>query len=117
MLLLLFASQTIAAAFDAHSLHQKTNSKQILSHRSLDASHKSHPEGTLNTAYNQTSVVNDGQEKFDCHHCCHCHALSGVYIACSEASSQLYKGNDNVIAGKTALFSFLISPEHRPPIV
>jgi hypothetical protein len=115
MFALLFASQTIAAAFDFHSAHQENDSQQSLSHRTIDESHKSHQEGTL--AVTGTDVDSAEQSQFDCHHCCHCHAPSGVYITCNDESSLLYKGNDNVFFGKTALFSLWISPEHRPPIV
>ncbi len=118
MFAVLFVSQTIAATFDSHSAHQATDVSQNLSHRSLDESHKSHPEGAL-TAVNQ-QVKSDSnstdQNQFDCHHCCHCHAPSGVYIASNVESSLLHKGNDDILAGKTALLSLWISPEHRPPI-
>lgn len=115
MFALLFASQTVAAAFDSHSTHQENDTNQSLSHRTLDESHNSHQEGTLTSAHFEVS--NDAEEnQFDCHHCCHCHAPSGVYIACNVESSLLHKGNDNILADKTALLSLWISPEHRPPI-
>ena len=114
---LLFVSQTMATAFDTHSIHQESNTKQQLSHRSLDVSHKLHPEGSLITSSDEASAVShDGQDKFDCHHCCHCHAPSGVYILCTEESSALYKSNNSVMAGKTALFSFLLASDHRPAV-
>lgn len=114
---LLFVSQTMAAAFDVHSIHQETNATQMLSHRNLDTSHKSHAEGTLKTLSDQASfTANNEQSQFDCHHCCHCHAPSVVFILCTEESSPLYQNNKNIILGKVALFSFLLAPEHRPPI-
>jgi hypothetical protein len=115
MFALLFASQTIAAAFDSHSTHQESDTKQNLSHRTIDESHKSHQEGAF--AVTDHDADNTEQDQFDCHHCCHCHAPSGVYIACNDESSLLYKGNNNVLFGNIALLSLWISPEHRPPIV
>lgn len=114
----LFASQTIAAAFDFHSAHQERDTNQTLTHRTIDESHKSHQEGALTAAHIElaSDAENTDQNPLDCHHCCHCHAPPGVYIACNIASSLLYKDNDNISAGKAALLSLWISPEHRPPI-
>lgn len=113
----MFASQTIAAAFDFHRTHQESDTNQSLSHRTLDESHKSHQEDTLIAAHTELASDAENEEnQFDCHHCCHCHAPSGVYIACNLKSSLLHKGNDSILAGKAALLSLWISPEHRPPI-
>jgi hypothetical protein len=108
MFALLFAGQTIASAFDLHSSHQNTDSTQNLSHRNLDESHKSHQEGTLASTLNNP---------FDCHHCCHCHAPTVVYITCNISTSFTHKSNDNILTRKVALVSLWITPEHRPPIV
>lgn len=115
MFALLFASQTIATAFDSHSSHQEIDSSQNVSHRSLDPSHQSHQEGALIATNN--AADNSAKDPFDCHHCCHCHAPTGVYIASYEASSVIHKSNDNILSRKTALLSLWITPEHRPPIV
>ncbi len=118
MFAVLFASQTIAAAFDFHSAHQERDSNQTLTHRTIDESHKSHQEGALTVA--QIELVSDAenteQNPLDCHHCCHCHAPSVVYIACNSASNLLSKGHDSLPARKTALLSLWLAPEHRPPI-
>jgi hypothetical protein len=112
---LLFAGQTIAAAFDSHRSHQEIDGSQYISHRSLDSSHQSHQEGALTATNN--AADNAEQDPFDCHHCCHCHAPTGVYIASDAASSVIHKTNDNILTRKIALLSFWITPEHRPPIV
>lgn len=119
MFAVLFASQTVAAAFDFHNAHQERDTNQILTHRTIDESHKLHQEGTLTAANIELAgdAENIDQNPLDCHHCCHCHAPSGVYIACNIPSSLLYKYSDNILAGKVALLSLWISPEHRPPIV
>jgi hypothetical protein len=116
MFALFFAGQTITAAFDSHLSHQETDGSQNISHRSLDSSHQSHQEGAL-IATNNNAADNDEQDPFDCHHCCHCHAPTGVYIANDAASSLIHKSNDNILTRKTALLSLWITPEHRPPIV
>jgi hypothetical protein len=108
---LLFAGQTIAAAFDSHRSHQEIDGSQNISHRSLDSSHQSHQEGAL------AATDNAEQDPFDCHHCCHCHAPTGVYIASDAAPSVIHKTNDNILTRKIALLLFWITPEHRPPIV
>ena len=115
MFALLFAGQTIAAAFDSHSSHQETDGSQNISHLSLDPSHQSHQEGALTA----TNNVNDNVEQnpFDCHHCCHCHAPTGIYIASYEATSVIHKTNDDILTRKSALLSLWITPEQRPPIV
>lgn len=115
MFALLFASQTIAAAFDSHSSHQKVNAAQSLSHLNLDESHKSHQEGALVAAEN--NVDGEQQEKFDCHHCCHCHAPTGVYIGSSILANLIHKSTNDVLTAKTALLSLWLTPAHRPPIV
>ena len=115
MFALLFAGQTIASAFDLHSSHQNTDSTQNLSHRNLDESHKSHQEGTLASSLNNADAGE--QDPFDCHHCCHCHAPSVVYIICNISTSFTHKSNDNILTRKVALVSLWITPEHRPPIV
>ena len=116
MFAVMFASQTIAAAFDSHGAHQEVDATQNLSHRNLDESHKLHQEGTLIIA-NSDVDESPEQNQFDCHHCCHCHAPSGVYIASNDDSTLLRKDNSSVLTTKTALLSLWISPEHRPPIV
>lgn len=115
----MFASQTIAAAFDSHGAHQEVDAGQNLSHRSLDESHKWHQEGTLIVANSDVDESSNSPElnQFDCHHCCHCHSPSGVYIVCYHESTLLRKDNSSVLTTKTALLSLWISPEHRPPIV
>ena len=115
MFALLFAGQTIAAAFDSHRSHQETDGSQNISHRSLDSSHQSHQKGALTATNNVTDNVE--QDPFDCHHCCHCHAPTAVYIASDEASSVIHKSNDDILTRKIALLSLWITPEHRPPIV
>tara|TARA_R110000737_G_C14467253_1_gene466100 strand:+ start:544 stop:903 length:360 start_codon:yes stop_codon:yes gene_type:complete len=112
---ILFASQTITAAFDSHSAHQEIDASQNLSHRNLDESHNTHPEGALASIHN--AADSSTQEQFDCHHCCHCHAPASVYIADNERSNVIHKSNDNVLMVKVALLSLWITPEHRPPIV
>jgi len=115
MFALLFASQTITAAFDSHGAHQAIDARQNLFHRNLDESHNTHQEGALAAANN---LADKGeQDKFDCHHCCHCHTPSGAYIAGNEKSNLISKSHDNLLTLKVALLSLWITPEHRPPIV
>lgn len=115
MFALLFVGQTISAAFDSHSGHQEINAAQSLSHRNLDKSHNAHQDGALAVASNVAD--NSEQDKFDCHHCCHCHAPSVAYITGNAKPSLLLKSNDNILASKSALLSLWITPEQRPPIV
>jgi hypothetical protein len=117
MFALLFAGQTIAAAFDSHRSHQEIDGSQNISHRSLDSSHQSHQSHQEGAATNNAAADNAEQDPFDCHHCCHCHTPTGVYIASDSASSVIHKTNDNILTRKISLLSFWITPEHRPPIV
>ncbi|MEH6548384.1 MAG: hypothetical protein V7744_00250 [Pseudomonadales bacterium] len=114
MLAVLFASQTIAAAFDSHSSHQKPDTNRSLSHLDLDESHHSHVEGSL--ASSDAADENGQQDAFDCHHCCHCHTPTGAYIIGSEDSPKLRENNTRPIMKNTSLFSLRITPKHRPPI-
>lgn len=115
MFALFLVGQTISAAFDSRSGHQEINAAQSLSHRSLDKSHNGYQDGALAIASNVAE--NSEQDKFDCHHCCHCHARSVVYIAGNAKPSSLLKSNDNILASKSALLLLWITPEQRPPIV
>ena len=107
VLVLLFASQTIAAAFDAHKIHQSTNS-----HLSFDQTHQAHQEQTMSVS----DLMNDAQVQPDCHHCCHCHAPSSVYILTTFNATLLNIESSTIESVNTALRTVLITPEHRPPI-
>ncbi|NRA84467.1 MAG: hypothetical protein HRU22_12075 [Gammaproteobacteria bacterium] len=108
VLVLLFASQTIAAAFDGHKIHQSTNQ-----HRSLDQEHQAHPEPIISLS----DIINDVQSPPDCHHCCHCHAPSSVYILTTLSSSLLNIGSSTLPSHVPSQRSILLTPEHRPPII
>lgn len=113
MLAILFASQTIAAAFDTHNEHQGIEFSTT--HKSLDDSHQSHEE----LAFALDSLANgDGkQEGFDCHHCCHCHTPSSLCIVDLTANQILPKLHFSFINHQITHISLRVSPKHRPPIV
>ncbi len=107
---LLFASQTISATIDEHSVH-----KNIETHLSSDTSHQHQQHKTPNTT---TSVMHEdvNQEQFNCHDCGHCHTPVNVFLVSITGNLNLNKNalHDNLITPKFT--SALIFPEHRPPI-
>ena len=110
VIVLLFAGQTVAAAFDAHKAHQ-----QNMTHHTLDENHQTHPEPTFSLV-----SINEGSSdsyQADCHHCCHCHSPSSVYILTNLPSLLANYQSLALLSVTSLLPSQLIAPEHRPPIL
>lgn len=104
MLVLLFAGQTVAATFDAHTAHQQTTE-----HSAFDKSHQSHQEQKI-------SLDNPVENyQFDCHHCCHCHAPASVYILSSLNNHDFSANSLKPSVVMQTMMSLLLTPEHRPP--
>jgi len=101
MFVMLFASQTIAAVYDAHAPHQSSSS---------------HNSNIEHTNHQEVTVSLDDSAPTDCHHCCHCHAPSSVAVLSTESESSLTFYTEKLLVSNFSADSTSISPEHRPPI-
>ena len=100
----LFMGQTIAATADEHSIHQEQET-----HLSFDANHQKH-------AHQAALDVENNQEPLNCHDCGHCHTPANIYLFTSVTKFNLRKNSHDDKFTYLAVASYLISPEHRPPI-
>jgi hypothetical protein len=101
MFVILFASQTIAAVYDAHAPHQ------------VSSSHNSNIE---HTSHQEVAASLDDSSSPDCHHCCHCHTPSSVAVLLTDSESLFAFDIEKLLVGNLSADSTSISPEHRPPI-
>jgi len=110
MLIILFASQTIASAFDAHQSHQTDGV-----HVAVDESHNGHEEHqTSPQQFEEKS--NQSTTSYDCHHCCHCHGSTPVYTLLKDNHTYPYHRDVRAVRVADNFSSIATSPEHRPPI-
>jgi hypothetical protein len=106
MLVALIVLQSIAAIADAHQLHQ-TGSE----HLEFDHGHDSTP------VKKEQLAQKDPSAQFDCHHCCHCHGMSHLFLESSSCNIDIVQLGQDISEHRFAYFSYLISPDIRPPIV
>jgi len=98
---MLFASQTIAAVYDAHAPHQPSNS---------------HNSNIEHTNHQEVAVSLDDSASSDCHHCCHCHTPTSVAVLSTDSESSLTFDTVKLLISNSFADSTSVSPEHRPPI-
>ena len=107
-LLALLALQSVVATSDAHQSHQSG-----AEHLNFDTSHQ-HADETEHFDHNSESESQHSD--WDCHHCCHCHGMTNLYLG---------DNPDNLIpttSGKGSsdyhfiYHSYAGSPDNPPPI-
>jgi len=108
-LVLLIAFQSVVAMADAHQSHQSGSDHVEFKH-----DHKSGSDVSASDTENSQASGPVGQ--FDCHHCCHCHGMSPVFLAAHSIGMTLPWSNNSVNDYFVEYHSLSISPGFRPPI-
>jgi hypothetical protein len=101
--------QSVVAMADAHQSHQSGSD-----HVEFEHEHRAGSDRPVNNLEETTSAVSPVQ--FDCHHCCHCHGMSSVFLAAHSFGLPLSWSNQTVKYRSVEYLSLSPSPGLRPPI-
>ncbi|MBC8210414.1 MAG: hypothetical protein H8E21_05050 [Gammaproteobacteria bacterium] len=113
LLVALIALQSVAAIADKHQFHQNGTA-----HLQFDHSTHDHPASTQSQPDKQNLQDPVADTQFDCHHCCHCHGAVHFFLnSVSNHALDIPQSAQAASEPGTSYFSFLISPDLRPPIV
>ena len=107
----LITFQSVVAIADTHQLFQAESIHQSHDH---DHDHFLPSETESQLAFDLISSDHDADK--DCNHCCHCHAMTPLFVA-SLHDSLVYLNADIKTPDYEFLYlSYLSSPETPPPI-
>jgi hypothetical protein len=109
ILTILIAFQSVVAMADAHQSHQSGSD-----HVEFEHNHSAELEVSVNDAEEELVAELVGQ--FDCHHCCHCHGMSPVFLAAQSFGLALPWLNRTGSGYFVEYPSVSIPPGLRPPI-
>jgi hypothetical protein len=113
LLVTLIALQSVIAIADLHHFHQDGTEH-------LDFQHSAHEHPASDDFQTTDSYHSDpvSGTPFDCQHCCHCHGAVHFFLNSvnTNALDIPQPGQAEPEPG-SSFFSFLISPDIRPPIV
>ena len=111
MLVTLIAMQSLLAIADVHQDHQ-TGTEHLVFEQ--DHQHE-HTADLLMEFEDQTD--SSSPEDSDCHHCCHCHGMSGPFLGANKSELNLLHSRQQLSKNNLAYLSNLLLPALRPPIV
>ena len=120
LLILLIALQSVAAIADAHQLHQAGSEHLTFEHpHDANTQNQPAPEQDEHDFRQQQleSLTDNSSSQYDCHHCCHCHGSSQIFIDPSNATLMPLSLGNCSAALNISYLSNLLSPDLRPPIV
>jgi len=108
ILLVLVALQSTIAVADLHQAHQASGEHQIFDQANSDIE--------INTS-EQKPDQTETKISYDCHHCCHCHGVACYYL--DNRIQNIFADIDTItqFSHLSKLYSHIISPNLRPPIV
>lgn len=115
LLISLIAVQSVVAVADAHKGHQSKNE-----HREFDQSHDHELATPDDQIQSEISVVEDNTsdvQKFDCHHCCHCHGVAQLFVTDDSHALGINQTTSHLPDYFLAYPAAVISPNLRPPIL
>ncbi len=108
LLVVLVALQSFAAFADDHTIHQQGSE-----HLSFNSNEHQHIKDSASVVLKN---IQFDQEQFDCHHCCHCHGSTHLYIATD--NKMAIDRNIQFSLGKNTHYSSTgRAPDLRPPIL
>ncbi|WP_142940901.1 hypothetical protein [Aliikangiella marina] len=110
VMIALIALQSVNASIDTHQLHQTGQEHLSFEH--------DHEIGSIALSDDDLkSPENFENSPFDCHHCCHCHGTSNLYLAGLASETILSFRSDLIFEYQLNLPSIFLFPALRPPIL
>ena len=106
----LIALQSVTAIIDSHQLHQSGQE-----HLSFEHEHPSDPIGQF--VSEELLALNVDSSLYDCHHSCHCHGASNLFVSGGNSGFILSAENEKSFEYQLNLPSITLLPAYRPPIV
>ena len=112
LLIALIACQSVMAMADIHQSHQSG-----VEHLEFD--HDDNPDVTRNnlTADDLSPVNSTTGSAYDCHHCCHSHTMSHLFLSSNDDYLQNIASKQSPPSYQLAYLSNIQRPNFRPPIV
>jgi len=110
ILMLLVALQSVAGVWDSHQFHQ-SGSEHLTFEHSHEQSNNSSPDELKVTSNLQAKL-----DKFDCHHCCHCHGVAQVYLPNVNENLFSSSSRDKKFGYRNTYLSITPSQDNPPPI-
>jgi hypothetical protein len=108
-LAILIVFQSVVAMADAHQSHQSGSD-----HVEFDHEHDFGPDELASTTTYVSVLEFAGQ--LDCHHCCHCHGMSPVFLASHNVGFTPISSIPTIAGYSKEYPSLSFSPDLRPPI-
>ncbi len=106
----LIALQSVGAVIDSHQLHQSGQE-----HLSFEHDHEKELVDKISDS--ETKVKSVDNSPYDCHHCCHCHGASNLYVSAFHSHFLLVSHQKKTFDYLLNLPSIILNPAFRPPIV
>jgi len=110
LLTALIALQSVGAVIDSHQLHQSGQE-----HLSFEHDHENIKDNKVSDAKVEVKSVENSP--YDCHHCCHCHGTSNLYVSAFFSSFSLVFHQKKTFEYLLNLPSIFLFPALRPPIL
>ena len=113
LLAALIALQSVAAMADAHRFHQSGTE-----HLNFDHEHDSAPaDSAKKTSMEATKAADPASSVLqDCHHCCHCHGMTCLYLGGQPDNLELTTLGKGSSDYRFIYHSFAGAPDNPPPI-
>jgi len=110
LLTALIALQSVSAVIDSHQLHQSGEEHLSFEH--------DHDKPTTDQIPDSKPMIKSLENSpYDCHHCCHCHGTSTLYVSGFNCNFQLVVYEKKTFEYLLNLPSTILFPAFRPPIV
>jgi len=107
LLTALIALQSVNASIDTHQLHQSGQEHLSFEH--------DHEGNSIDLSKDNLKTSEDSP--YDCHHCCHCHGTSNLYLSGISSATLLSFGSKLSFEYDLNLPSIYLFPALRPPII
>ena len=109
LLTVMIVLQSVSAVADVHQFHQ-TDSQ----HHEFEHEHPVKPD--TQELYVENSEVSSSTLEHDCHHCCHCHSTSNIYLVFGKDALTLSAVSQQLPDYSSSPVFFSLKPSLRPPI-
>ncbi|MAM87201.1 MAG: hypothetical protein CME36_07820 [unclassified Hahellaceae] len=106
----LIALQSVLAIADVHKAHQSG-----ANHLKFEHEHKVNNQPQLADAVSQNLEIG-AVSQLDCHHCCHCHGSSPMFLADEQLTSDLVYLRGELLEYRVDYRSHIAFHDNPPPI-
>ncbi len=109
LLIALIALQSVVVIADVHQSHQSGTQHLEFEH--------DHDSDFAGKKIQYEAEVNSSADQYDCHHCCHCHAIAHLFLTAGHGIVDISSFGQELPEYSLTYISNLLLPAFRPPIV